>query len=761
MATQSPPSSLNVKERETSRQEDLKSELSQSLSELSSVSNSTQGKKKGKRRKHNPLLHTHNISKNEEEVARSLSRESFASEKQHTKPIPQSMKGTQVCARSSRDGLFYPGIVLKHVTSNNVIVQFADGQTDRISTRLVVPRGGARPCPVLHPGDYVLVRVRSKYGQHPNLSTGMCDYFIPAIVQVTPYKGGITFPPSSVPVYAATSFNGRPVSSLRAGMIRISRAYFLSVCRYIQQLMVGLSSSIEQEERRHPALYDSVEDEGEFKLQKSPSMDTLSKLVEKQSEQHIELMERLSLVISLSSRDPIGETGPQSVLPDSEVPDAQAESITFELTPTCDMNVDTLSLERMRPFSAPAHTQTSASIPDTIPYLVDQGVQVTGMHDKWTESLPSTYTQGTSTQLDDCLLEPTPDPRMEDMENSQKKLLEELEGVTREVTALKARNSEVQESPNAYLVMQADGQTMLVPHKEGAESPHELSRSDQGPTLLIQDLTPQVSPPPVVTFSSGESVLVDSRRDGWFYAAEVLSEDIDRDSGVTLRMKINGETVWEETDKLLPFSSSESRLPEVYSDQRVLAEHPSFPTCYVPGQILRIDGETGEAEIKFYDDVTCNISWSRIQPVDEAVCSALSEIASQYDSSWITESVVCRREQSGVFYSAQVVGKSWKTRHYMIQFPDGAIEEQSIVHIFRAPGDEESGVVDGSYVLASPDAGLFMPGEVRECNEGMAVVKFCHGEEKEIKAKELIVISKLYYQDMFLFISSQLQEVED
>ena len=110
---------------------------------------------------------------------------------------------------------------------------------------------------------------------------------------MTPYKGDMTFPPSQTPVYAATSFNGRPVSSLRAGMIRISRPFFLSVCRYIQQLMVGLSTSIEEEDR-HPALSESTE--GEFRLQRSPSTDTLSKLVEKQSEQHLELMERLSQV---------------------------------------------------------------------------------------------------------------------------------------------------------------------------------------------------------------------------------------------------------------------------------------------------------------------------------------------------------------------------------------------------------------------------------------------------------------------------------
>ena len=605
--------------------------------------------------------------------------------------------------------------------------------------------------------------------------SGLCDYFIPAIVQMTPYKGAMTFPPSSVPVYAATSFNGRPVSSLRAGMIRISRAFFLSVCRYIQQLMVGLSTSIEQE-GRHPALCEGVEgeryDEEEFRLPKSPSVETLSKLVEKQSEQHIELMERMSQVISLSSRD-VNEEVDSRYTHSDVADDTQAESDTFPITPTCDANVDTLSLEQMRPFSAPVQTQTSPSLPDTIPYQLDQGVQVTGMQDKWTEPLPSTFTQGTSTQLDECVLEPIPDPRMEELENSQKKLLEELEGVVREVISLKeeretreTRETQVQEQPNAYLVMQ-DGQTMLVAREEGADSQHEqsvLSRSEHnlGSALVIQDLTPQVpTPPPVVTFSSGDSVLVDSRRDGWFYRAEVLSEGTDGDKGVTVCMEINGETVWEETERLLPFSSSETRLPEVYSEQKVLAEHASFPTCYAPGQILRIDRDNGEAVIKFYDDVTCGVPWGKIQPVDAVVCSALSEIASQFDSSWVTEGVVCRREHSGVFYAGQIVGKSWKTRHYMVQYPDGAIEEQSIVHIFRAPGETDSGAIEGSFVLASPDTGLFMPGEVMKSSEGVAAVRFCHGEEKEIQTNELIVIGKLYYQDMFQFISSQLQEVED
>ena len=461
----------------------------------------------------------------------------------------------------------------------------------------------------------------------------------------------------------------------------------------------------------------------------------------------------------------MGETvpPPASPPPDSEHY-SQTEQETLPLTPTEDTNIELLSPSPPRPLSAPVHTQTAPSLPETVPYLLEQGVQATGMQDKWTESLPPTFSQGTSTQLDELQLSPVPDPRLESLESSQQRLLEELEGVSREVTALReARESEAQEPPNAYLVMQASGQAVLV-SGEGVTDPEReqeefsLSKSVQysGPTLLIQDLTPpadQLSA--AVSFSRGESVLVDTRQDGWFYTAEVLSGN---GGGHTVCMKVNGETVRADTDRLLPFLSSDSRLPELHSDQRVLAEHPSFPACYAPGVILHLDSGIGRAAVRFYDDATCDVSWARVQPVDAAVCSALSEIAAQFDSSWLAGAVVCRREHSGVFYSGRVVGKSCKTRHYMVQYPDGAIEEQSVVHIFRTPGDEESGVLEGTFVLASPDTGLFMPGEVRERKEGTALVKFCHGEEKEIPTKELIVISKMYYENMFLFISGLLQK---
>ena len=112
----------------------------------------------------------------------------------------------------------------------------------------------------------------------------------------------MTFPPCSVPAYSAVSFNGRPVTSLRAGMVRISRDFFLTVCRYIQQLMVEMSTGVEsgEETERHPALFGSRDREVYIEEvnppPRSPSVETLSKLVERQNEQHQELMERLSQV---------------------------------------------------------------------------------------------------------------------------------------------------------------------------------------------------------------------------------------------------------------------------------------------------------------------------------------------------------------------------------------------------------------------------------------------------------------------------------
>ena len=460
----------------------------------------------------------------------------------------------------------------------------------------------------------------------------------------------------------------------------------------------------------------------------------------------------LSQVISFSSPGSVIESAP---VPHAGAPAASATSPPPNSphgtqSPTTSEPPSPAPPER--PCSAPSYTQTGAR-----PIFIEQGTQKTGVQDNWTESLPCTFSQGTSTQLDELVLGPPSDPRLESIESCQKRLLEELEGVSKKVDSLQG---EREEPPNAYLVMQPNGQALLVPKEEKEEdSQLESSGREQstilqttGPALKIQDLTPPVSSPVSDPFYAGERVLVDSREDGWFYTADVVEQ---HEGGYVVCVKVSGDHVLLPMVQILPLLSSERKLPEVYADQRVLAEHPSYPGCYAPGAVMHLVEETGSAMVRLYDEVVCEVQWNRIQPVEADVCVALSELATQRDSGWMTARVVSRRDHTGVFYAGQVVGKSWKTRNFMVQYSDGAIEEQSLAHIFKAPDGEGQGIEEGDCALASPDTGLFMPGEVVERAEERVVVRFCHGEEKEIELGELIAISRNCYQDMFLYISQQ------
>lgn len=111
----------------------------------------------------------------------------------------------------------------------------------------------------------------------------------------------MTFPPARSPLYTAMSFNGRPIISLRSGLYCITRNYFLCVCRYIQKLLTELANEAQylDKARRHPALpYDPFEAHYNANEEKSSneSVSVLCKLVEKQSEQQYELMEKLTQV---------------------------------------------------------------------------------------------------------------------------------------------------------------------------------------------------------------------------------------------------------------------------------------------------------------------------------------------------------------------------------------------------------------------------------------------------------------------------------
>ena len=151
-----------------------------------------------------------------------------------------TLKGQKVVARSRNDGFYYPGVVARFTDSRHAVIRFSDGEEEAISVKLVIPVGGAAPCPVLQAGDHVLVRVKTATGPHPCSSSssrgdggsGPCYFYVPGTVRVLPENSR-----KGHALYTAVAFNQQSVTSTRQGMIRISASRYAITCSFIRSKM--------------------------------------------------------------------------------------------------------------------------------------------------------------------------------------------------------------------------------------------------------------------------------------------------------------------------------------------------------------------------------------------------------------------------------------------------------------------------------------------------------------------------------------------
>ncbi|XP_077199562.1 von Willebrand factor A domain-containing protein 3B isoform X2 [Paroedura picta] len=130
-----------------------------------------------------------------------------------------SLRGRKVIARSESTGFYYPGIVLRSITSSYALIDFSNGETEIVPLKFILPVGGAMPCPPLQVGDYVLARVRKQSGE---------EYYVPGIVIATPNKAE-----AEDKLYTVLKYNNRKEHGVRNGLIKISQRRYTCSCCYI------------------------------------------------------------------------------------------------------------------------------------------------------------------------------------------------------------------------------------------------------------------------------------------------------------------------------------------------------------------------------------------------------------------------------------------------------------------------------------------------------------------------------------------------
>ncbi|NXP32387.1 VWA3B protein, partial [Leiothrix lutea] len=134
--------------------------------------------------------------------------------------IYATQKSQKVIARSDVTGFYYPGTVIKNISSTCALVHFSNGRSCDIPVKFTIPVGGAMPCPHLQVGDCVFARTGTQVEN---------EYYVPAIVIATPERVE-----TGDKLYTVLMFNSREKHCLRSQLIKISQTKYAYSCQYIR-----------------------------------------------------------------------------------------------------------------------------------------------------------------------------------------------------------------------------------------------------------------------------------------------------------------------------------------------------------------------------------------------------------------------------------------------------------------------------------------------------------------------------------------------
>ncbi|XP_064931564.1 von Willebrand factor A domain-containing protein 3B isoform X5 [Columba livia] len=177
-----------------------------------------------------------------------LGEETVKSKSKRGQKVFVTHKSQKVIARSDVTGFYYPGTVIKNISSTCALVDFSNGEAWIVPVKFAIPVGGAVPCPHLQVGDYVFARTGTLTGN---------EYYAPAIVIATPKRVEM-----GDKLYTVLLFNNRKEHCVRSGLIKISQMKYAFSCRYIRMAQMVDYMTLHRETTR-PNPHSSVEDEGE------------------------------------------------------------------------------------------------------------------------------------------------------------------------------------------------------------------------------------------------------------------------------------------------------------------------------------------------------------------------------------------------------------------------------------------------------------------------------------------------------------------
>ncbi|XP_009947848.1 PREDICTED: von Willebrand factor A domain-containing protein 3B, partial [Leptosomus discolor] len=193
----------------------LEDEISAALTYIQQASDLQEAVKKETQKSSESHISNHK-KRLEEETVKSKSK------KRQKGQVFVTHKSQKVIARSDVTGFYYPGTVMKNISSTCALVDFSNGETWTVPVKFTIPVGGAMPCPYLQVGDYVFARTGTQTGD---------EYYVPAIVIATPKRVE-----TGDKLYTVLMFNNGKEHCVRSGLIKISQTKYAFSCQYIRMM---------------------------------------------------------------------------------------------------------------------------------------------------------------------------------------------------------------------------------------------------------------------------------------------------------------------------------------------------------------------------------------------------------------------------------------------------------------------------------------------------------------------------------------------
>uniref|UniRef100_A0A8C0BJE8 DUF4537 domain-containing protein n=1 Tax=Buteo japonicus TaxID=224669 RepID=A0A8C0BJE8_9AVES len=158
------------------------------------------------------------------DLQEAVKKETEKSSESHISQVFLTHKSQKVIARSDVTGFYYPGTVIKRISSTYALVDFSNGEIWTVPVKFTIPVGGAMPCPHLQVGDYVFARTGTQIGN---------EYYVPAIVIATPKREE-----TGDKLYTVLMFNNSKEHCVRSGLIKISQTKYAFSCQYIKMVQM-------------------------------------------------------------------------------------------------------------------------------------------------------------------------------------------------------------------------------------------------------------------------------------------------------------------------------------------------------------------------------------------------------------------------------------------------------------------------------------------------------------------------------------------